>query len=166
MQTATCSVRRNRGFSSKLFDLASSFLGGFGRMTHRWKTWDFSKTKKYRNGNERRCHFNPIQGRLFWSSGGQGGGGHKVPPPPLVKTLFPFSESTQVNIFWKLVQNWVLWSKLGFHGNHGYGFNPSTVFHTKIRIPVRINFPWQQHLTPWSAWHDIMLIDCAMKKRV
>ena len=40
---------------------------------------------------------NPIQGRLFWSSGGQGGGGggggHKV---PLVKTLFPFSESTQV----------------------------------------------------------------------
>ena len=25
---------------------------------------------------------NPIQGRLFWSSGGQGGGGggHKVPP--------------------------------------------------------------------------------------
>ena len=25
--------------------------------------------------------FNPIQGRLFWSSGGQGGGGgHKVPP--------------------------------------------------------------------------------------
>ena len=44
--------------------------------------------------------------------------------------------------------------------------NPSTVFHTKIRIPVRINFPWQWHLAPWSAWHDIMLIDCAMKKRV
>ena len=31
---------------------------------------------------------------------------------------------------------------------------------------MRINFPWQQHLAPWSAWHDIMLIDCAMKKRV
>ena len=40
------------------------------------------------------------------------------------------------------------------------------VFHTKIRIPVRINFPWQQHLAPWSTWHDIMLIDCAKKKRV
>ena len=48
----------------------------------------------------------------------------------------------------------------------GSCLNPSTVFHTKIRIPVRINFPWQQHLAPWSAWHDIMLINCAMKKRV
>ena len=44
--------------------------------------------------------------------------------------------------------------------------NPSTVFHTKIRIPVRINFPWQQHLVPWSALHNIMLIDCPIKNRV
>ena len=54
--------------------------------------------------------FNPIQGRLFWSSGGQGGGGAQS--APLVKTLFPFSESTQVKFFWKLVQNWVLWANL------------------------------------------------------
>ena len=51
---------------------------------------------------------------------GGGGGGHKV--PTLVKTLFPFSESTQVKIFKTLVRNWVLWRKLGFHGNYGYGF--------------------------------------------
>ena len=70
---------------------------------------------------------NPIQGRLFWSSGGQGGGGG-TKCPPLVKTLFPFSESTQVIFFWKLVQNWVLWSKSGFHGNHGYGFKVVHIF--------------------------------------
>ena len=62
---------------------------------------------------------NPIQGRLLWSSGGRGA---QSAPPPLVKTLFPFSEFTQVIFFWKLVQNWGLWRKLGFHGNHGYGF--------------------------------------------
>ena len=27
-----------------------------------------------------------------------------------------------------------------------------------------INFPWQPRLVLWSVWHDIMLIDCAMKK--
>ena len=41
---------------------------------------------------------NPIQGRLSWSSGGQGGGGGGT-KCPLVKTLFPFSESTQVKFF-------------------------------------------------------------------
>ena len=70
---------------------------------------------------------NPIQGRLFWSSGGQGGGGGGT-KCPLVKTLFPFSETTQLIFFWKLVQNWVLWSKLGFHGNHGYGFKVVHIF--------------------------------------
>ena len=47
--------------------------------------------------------------------GGRGGGGG-------AKTLFPFSQYAQVKFFRKLVQYWVLWSKLGFYGNHGYGF--------------------------------------------
>ena len=44
-------------------------------------------------------------------------GGHIV--PPLAKTLLPFSESIQVNFFWKLVQKWISWHNFGFHGNHG-----------------------------------------------
>ena len=78
---------------------------------------------------------------FFASSGGQGGGGGAQSAPlPLVKTLFPFSESTQVKFFWKLVQNWVLWSKFGFHGNHGYGFNPFTAkgrIYTSQKRPSR-----------------------------
>ena len=46
----------------------------------------------------------PIQGRLFWSSGGQWGTNPPSsppppPPPPLVQTRFSFSESTQVIFF-------------------------------------------------------------------
>ena len=71
----------------------------------------------------------PYPGQAFLElrrAGGGGGGAQSA--PPLEKTLFPFSESTQVKFFWKLVQNWVLWSKLGFHGNHGYGFKVVHIF--------------------------------------
>ena len=36
------------------------------------------------------------------------------PPPPLAKTLLRFSESIQVNLFWKLVQKWISWHNFGF----------------------------------------------------
>ena len=65
------------------------------------------------------CQLTLSRAGFFGAPVGRGGGGTKC---PLVKTLFPVSESTQVKFFWKLVQNWVLWGKLGFHGNHGYGF--------------------------------------------
>ena len=72
--------------------------------------------------SSRLCTLTLSRAGFFGAPVGRGGGGHKVPPPPLVKTPFPFSKSTQAKFFWKLVQNWVLWSKLGFNGNHGYGF--------------------------------------------
>ena len=43
------------GFSSKLFNLASSSLGRFRRMNPRWKAWNPSKATAFpcRQGNER-----------------------------------------------------------------------------------------------------------------
>ena len=63
-----------------------------------------------------KTQINPIQTRLFLGSKNQGGGGTLC---PLAKTLLPFSESIQVNFFWKLVQKWISWHNFGFHGNHG-----------------------------------------------
>ena len=61
-----------------------------------------------------RLRFNPIQTRLFLGSKNQGG--HMCPPS---KNPVTFSESIQVNFFWKLVQKWTSWYNFGFHGNHG-----------------------------------------------
>ena len=52
---------------------------------------------------------------FFWAPKTKGGA-HCA---PLAKTLLPFSESIQVNFFWKLVQKWISWHNFGFHGNHG-----------------------------------------------
>ena len=66
------------------------------------------------------CVLNPIQGRLFWSSGGRGGGGgHKVPPS---KNPVPLLRIYSSKIFLKACPKLSLVKKLGFHGNHGYGF--------------------------------------------
>ena len=117
----------------------------YGKKTN-WELWSEAIEKPSFWSLETLDCVNPIQGRLFWSSGGQGGGGGGAQSAPLVKTLFPFSESTQVKFFWKLVQNWVLWSKLGFHGNHGYGFKVVHSFrfltrnhHSKIKNLVPLN---------------------------
>ena len=50
------SARRDWGLCSKLFNLASSSLGRFGRMNPRWKAWNASKATApfpCRQGNER-----------------------------------------------------------------------------------------------------------------
>ena len=76
--------------SFKFINVCTTFATGDKSNLHQRGTFDTLSKKKSR--------LNPIQGRLFWSSGGRGGGGgHKV--SPVVKTLFSFSESTQVKCF-------------------------------------------------------------------
>ena len=59
--------------------------------------------------------FNPIQGRLFWSSGGQGGGGAQSAPPP-GKNPVPILRNYSSKIFLKacpklslVKQTWFPW---------------------------------------------------------
>ena len=63
------------------------------------------KSKKMtKNSNQGGSCLNPIQGRLFWSSGGRGGGGGTKCPPPS-KNPVPLLRIYSSKIFWKLVQN-------------------------------------------------------------
>ena len=108
---------------------------------------------------------NPIRAGFLELRRAGGGGGHKVPPPPPSKNPVPRLRIYPSKVFLKACPNWVLWSKLGFHGNHGYGLRWFIVFrfltrnhHSKIKnlVPLnkskKSNFFWK-HMKNWIEWH-------------